>query len=77
VSLGSLRDLGKSFRSQLFRTLANHALRYLYPSNSANGTIISPSPSYIEVPVNTGHTIGAGKSSIAAIVVALAFAHFA
>ncbi|KAF7575253.1 hypothetical protein PtrM4_068770 [Pyrenophora tritici-repentis] len=49
----------------------------VYPSTTANDSIVSPSPSYVEVPVNTGHVIGAGKSSLAAIVVALAFAHFA
>ncbi|KAG9192347.1 hypothetical protein G6011_11081 [Alternaria panax] len=50
---------------------------YPYPSGGINGTIIAPSPSYIEVPINTGHIVGAGKSSLAAIVVALVFAHFA
>lgn len=52
-------------------------VRYPNPNNTANGTIISPQPTYSEVPVNMGHVVGAGKSSIAAIVVALAFAHFA
>jgi hypothetical protein len=44
---------------------------------SPNGTIISPRPTYSEVPVNMGHIVGAGKSSMAAIVVAFVFAHFA
>ncbi|KAI4697776.1 uncharacterized protein J4E84_000909 [Alternaria hordeiaustralica] len=50
---------------------------YPYPSGGINGTIVAPYPSYIEVPINTGHVVGAGKSSLAAIVVALVFAHFA
>jgi len=57
--------------------MANSFIRYGYPSGTANGTIVSPKPTYSEVPVNMGQMIGAGKSSIAAIVVALAFAHFA
>jgi hypothetical protein len=55
----------------------NSFSRYPYPSGTINGTIISPRPTYSEVPVNMGQVVGAGKSSIAAIVVALAFAHFA
>ncbi|KAH7378769.1 hypothetical protein BKA66DRAFT_587891 [Pyrenochaeta sp. MPI-SDFR-AT-0127] len=50
-----------------------------YPSGTAayNGTVISPKPTYSELPINMGQVVGAGKSSLAAIVVALAFAHFA
>ncbi|KAI4955567.1 hypothetical protein J4E91_001428 [Alternaria rosae] len=54
-----------------------HAISYPYPSGGINGTIVAPYPSYIEAPINTGHIVGAGKSSLAAIVVALVFAHFA
>ncbi|KAJ4341566.1 hypothetical protein N0V87_001581 [Didymella glomerata] len=50
---------------------------YPYPSNSANGTIVAPTPSYIEVPVNIGQIVAAGQGPIVAIVVALAFALFA
>jgi hypothetical protein len=50
---------------------------YPYPSGGINGTIVAPFPSYVEVPINNGHIVGAGKSSLAAIVVALVFAHFA
>ncbi|KAF3047475.1 hypothetical protein E8E12_008187 [Didymella heteroderae] len=50
---------------------------YPYPPNSANGTIVAPTPSYIEVPVNMGQVVAAGQSPIAAIVIALAFALFA
>lgn len=60
-----------------FDALANCLLRYLYPSGSANGSIIAPSPTYVEVPINTGHNIGVGKGSLAAVVVMLAVAHFA
>ncbi|KAF9731416.1 hypothetical protein PMIN06_003133 [Paraphaeosphaeria minitans] len=49
-----------------------------WPSATANGTVISPTPSS-PIPINNEgqHTFGSGKSSIVAIVVALAFAHFA
>ncbi|KZM22657.1 uncharacterized protein EKO05_0009567 [Ascochyta rabiei] len=50
---------------------------YPYPSGSANGTIITPTPSYIEVPVNMGQIIAVGRSPIEAIVIALALALFA
>ncbi|KAF9701553.1 hypothetical protein EKO04_000740 [Ascochyta lentis] len=50
---------------------------YPYPSGSANGTIVAPTPSYIEVPVNVGQIITVSRSPIAAIVIALAFALFA
>ncbi|KAL1595538.1 hypothetical protein SLS59_008175 [Nothophoma quercina] len=50
---------------------------YPHPSGSANGTIIAPTPSYIEVPVNMGQIVAVGQSSIAAIIIALAFALFA
>ncbi|CAN9112027.1 unnamed protein product [Alternaria alternata] len=50
---------------------------YPHPSSGINGTIIAPSPSYIEVPINTGHIVGVGKSSLTAIVVALVFVHLA
>jgi hypothetical protein len=50
---------------------------YPYPSGSGNSSIISPTPSYIEVPINMGQMMDAGRSSFAAIVVALVFALFA
>jgi hypothetical protein len=50
---------------------------YPHPSGSANGTIIAPTPSYIEVPVNMGQIVAVGQSPIVAIVIALAFALFA
>jgi hypothetical protein len=53
----------------------NLCFSFAYPSG--NGTIVSPRPTYSEVPINMGQVIGAGQSSLAAIVVALAFAHFA
>ncbi|KAJ4987330.1 hypothetical protein SVAN01_07200 [Stagonosporopsis vannaccii] len=46
-----------------------------YPSG-VNGTIVPPSPSYIEVPVNTAQAIAVGQGPIAAIVIALAFVLF-
>ena len=57
--------------------LLTPVIRYPYSSGTANGTVVSPRPTYSEVPVNQGQVVGAGKSSLAAIVVALAFAHFA
>ena len=54
-----------------------HFDSYPYPSGGINGTLISPTPTYIEIPINMGQVVGAGKSSLAAIVVALVFAHFA
>ncbi|KAF3004906.1 hypothetical protein E8E13_006584 [Curvularia kusanoi] len=50
---------------------------YPHSSSSANGTIIAPTPSYIEAPVNGGHMIAGGQSPLAAIIIALAFALFA
>jgi len=50
--------------------------RYPLPSNGTNGTIITPRPTYTDIPFNMGQTVGAGKTSIAAIIVALAFALF-
>ncbi|EMD68722.1 hypothetical protein COCSADRAFT_80381 [Bipolaris sorokiniana ND90Pr] len=37
---------------------------YPYPYASANGSVVGPSPSYMEVPFNTGHRIGAGRCLI-------------
>lgn len=50
--------------------------RYPLPSNGTNGTVVLPRPSYTDIPFNMGQTINAGKTSIAAIVIALAFALF-
>lgn len=50
--------------------------RYPLPSNGTNGTVVLPRPSYTDIPFNMGQTVNAGKTSIAAIVVALAFALF-
>ncbi|KAJ4365651.1 hypothetical protein N0V83_008271 [Neocucurbitaria cava] len=47
------------------------------PTGTGNGTIVSPKPTYSDIPMNMGQVVGAGKSSLAAFVVALAFAHLA
>jgi hypothetical protein len=52
------------------------SISYAQPTGG-NITVISPSPSYTDIPFNTGGKVGTRKSSIAAIVVALAFANFA
>jgi hypothetical protein len=59
-----------------FPTVANLHNRFPHPTGG-NSTVISPSPTYTDNPFNTGNKVGADKSSIAAIVVALAFAHVA
>jgi hypothetical protein len=75
---GFLRDLGKSkFSLVIASTILILAFRYPYTTGLINGTVVVPRPTYNEVPVNMGQIVGAGKSSFAAIVVALVFAHFA
>ncbi|KAL6705287.1 hypothetical protein ACN47E_007097 [Coniothyrium glycines] len=48
-----------------------------FPRPPANGTLVSPSPSYIEVPINMGQVVESSKNSLVAMVIAIAFALFA
>ncbi|EUC48432.1 hypothetical protein COCMIDRAFT_23797 [Bipolaris oryzae ATCC 44560] len=50
---------------------------YPYPYASANGSVVGPSPSYMEVPFNTGHRIGAGRWCGAVVVLVLSLASWA
>ncbi|KAJ5052899.1 hypothetical protein J3E72DRAFT_265180 [Bipolaris maydis] len=45
-----------------------------YPYASANGSVIGPLPSYMEVPFNTGHRIGTGRWCGTVIVLVLCLA---
>jgi hypothetical protein len=78
ASLLSRQDLGKFDRVRFVSENIDFvAFSYAYPSGGLNGSVVSPRPTYSEVPINMGQVVGAGKSSLAAIVVALAFAHLA
>ncbi|EUC39380.1 hypothetical protein COCCADRAFT_31762 [Bipolaris zeicola 26-R-13] len=50
---------------------------YPYPYASANRSIIGPSPSYMEVPFNTGHRIGARRWCGALVIMILCIASWA
>lgn len=58
-------------------TLAYSPTSYPYPYASANRSIIGPSPSYMEVPFNTGHRIGARRWCGALVIMILCIASWA